>query len=133
MKLTDINKKYIALAILMTFLLYAVYQVLTFFHELAHGLTAVSLGGYFPFVALDADGGRSIFYFPLGSASWKEALVLLAGPVFNFLVAVIALVIIAVRVKESRARLFWALVGGGSALMVIHMTGVFPPWRRNYK
>ncbi len=133
MKITDINKKYLALAILMTFLLYAVYQALTFFHELAHGLTAVSLGGYFPFVAVDADGGRSIFYFPLGSRLWKEALVLLAGPIFNFLVAVLALVIIAVGTKESRARLFWALVGGVSALMVINMTGVFPPWRRNYK
>lgn len=133
MKLTEINKKYIALAILMTFLLYVVYQSLTFFHELAHGLTAVSLGGYFPFVAVDADGGRSIFYFPLGAQLWKEAIVLLAGPVFNFLVAVIALVIIAVGTKESRARLVWALVGGVSALMVINMTGVFPPWRRNYK
>ncbi|MGA9772155.1 MAG: M50 family metallopeptidase [Blastocatellia bacterium] len=133
MRITEINKKYLALAILMTFLLYGVFQVLTFFHEMAHGLTAVSLGGYFPFIAVDADGGRSIFYFPLGSQSWKEALVLLAGPVFNFLVAVLALVIIAVGVKGNRARLIWALVGGVSALMVINMTGVFPPWRRNYK
>lgn len=127
------NRQYIFLALLMTFVLYSIYEVLTFVHELGHGLTALSLGGYFPFVQVDADGGRSIFFFPLGSPSWKEALVLLAGPTFNFLAAVFVLGILAVGVKSRRSRLLLTLVGGVSSLMVINVTGLFPPWWRNYK
>lgn len=133
MNLTNGKKQYFLLALLMTFVLYSIYEALAFTHELGHGLTAMALGGYFPFVQVDADGGRSVFFFPLGSPRWKEAVVLLAGPTFNFLTAVLTLGILAVGVKNKMWRLFWALVGGVAALMVINVSGLFPPWWRNYK
>jgi hypothetical protein len=126
-------KQHLGLAILMTLALYVVGNTVTLIHELGHGLTAVALGGYFPFVQIDAEGGRSVYLFPAGAASWREAMVLLAGPMVNFLIAISALALAVVGVKGRGLRLFVIYVGGVSALLLLNGTGLLPPWWANYK
>jgi ABC-type amino acid transport system permease subunit len=126
-------RQHLVLATLMTVALYVVGNAVTLVHELGHGFTAVALGGYFPFLQIDAEGGRSVYLFPAGSASWREAMVLLAGPVVNFLVAIAALALAVVGVKGRGLRLFVIYVGGVSALLLLNGTGLLPPWWLNYK
>ena len=126
-------KQHFVLAIVMTIALWVIGNSVTFVHEMAHGGTAVALGGYFPFVQIDADGGRSVYLFPAGAASWREAMVLLAGPMANFLIALAALALVAVGIKRPGLRLLTIYTGGVSALLLLNGTGLLPPWWVNYK
>lgn len=124
---------YLILSVIVTLALYVVGHSLIAIHEIAHGATAVALGGHYPFVQIDADGGRSLFLMPPDSAPWKEAVALLAGAFSNFLVALIALALISAVPMDWKTRLFVAFVGGLSALLLVTGVGLLPPWWVKYK
>jgi hypothetical protein len=125
--------KYLILSVVVTMALYIVGHALIAIHEIAHGVTAVALGGYYPFVQIDAEGGRSLYFMPPNSAAWREAMVLLAGAFSNFLVALIALALIAAAPMRWKTKLFVAFVGGLSALLLVTGAGLLPPWWVKYK
>ncbi|HKV39881.1 MAG TPA: hypothetical protein VJX67_11765 [Blastocatellia bacterium] len=133
MKMGGKGKEYVLLAILMSLTLYVVGHLLTLAHEFAHGSTAAALGGYFPFVQVDADGGRSIYFLPPTAAAWKEALVLLAGPAFNLLVSIAALALVAAWVSNKAMRTLIIFIGGLSSLLLVTGAGLLPPWWKGYK
>jgi hypothetical protein len=126
-------RKYLTLSVVVTLALYIVGYALIAIHEMAHGVTAVALGGYYPFVQIDADGGRSLYFMPPNSAAWKEAMALLAGALSNFAVALIALALIAVAPLGWKTKLFVAFAGGLSALLLVTGAGLLPPWWIRYK
>jgi hypothetical protein len=113
--------------------MYVIGHLIFLVHEMAHGGAAIALGGYFPFVQIDADGGRSIYIFPSGSASWKEALVLLAGPAANFLISVLAMAFVAAGIRRKPVKLLVIFTGGLAALMLVTGAGLVPPWWPRYK
>lgn len=117
----------------MTMGMYVIANSLAFLHECAHGITAIALGGYFPFLQIDADGGRSIYFFSQGAPIWKEALVLLAGALVNFLVSLMALGLIAATRLGGVPRILTIYTGGVSALMLVMGVGLVPPWWAHYK
>jgi hypothetical protein len=127
------KRKYLILSVVVTIALYIVGHALIAIHEIAHGATAVALGGYYPFVQIDAEGGRSLYFMPPNSAAWREAMVLLAGAFSNFLVALIALALIAAAPMRWKTKLFVAFVGGLSALLLVTGAGLLPPWWVKYK
>ena len=125
--------KYLMLSVIVTLALYIVGHALIAIHEITHGVTAVALGGHFPFFQIDAEGGRSIYFMSPDSAAWREAIVLLAGAFSNFLVALIALALIAAAPMGWKTKLFVAFVGGLSALLLVTGAGLLPPWWVKYK
>lgn len=124
---------YWALSLKMTAALYAIGFGLILAHEAAHGLTAAMVGGHFPFLQIDADGGRSIYMFPMGSPAWKEALVLLAGPAANLAISILAMGLVAGGVKSREWRRLIIFTGGLSALLLLFGAGIIPPWWTKYK
>lgn len=103
---------------------YLVVFALVSLHELAHGLTAVSLGGYFPYVRVGLLSGSAGYLFPAGSPAWKEVLVLLAGPLTSLGVALLMLGLVATGMKERRTGPLALLVGLFAALAFIFGTGL---------
>lgn len=124
---------YILLTIKMTLAVYLVGHLLILAHEMAHGITAALLGGYFPFFQIDAEGGRSTFFFALGTPAWKEALALLAGSASNSLISVLALGAVAAGIRNREVRFLTILVGCLSALLGVFGSGLVPPWWSSYK
>jgi hypothetical protein len=108
---------------------YVVAFALVTLHEFAHGLTAVALGGYFPFVRFGVFGGSAVYLFPAPSPAWKEVLVLLAGPLTSLGVALAALGLGATGVRGGRARLLALLAGELASLSFVFGTGLLSLWR----
>ncbi len=108
---------------------YVVIFALISTHELAHGLTAVALGGYFPLVRVGVISGSAVYLFPSGSPVWKEALVLLAGPLTSLGAALLMMGLVATGVKSRGARLLALLAGELAALAFVFGTGLLSLWR----
>jgi hypothetical protein len=108
---------------------YVITFSLVFFHEMAHGFSAIILGGYFPFVHLDISSGNAVYIFPIGSPIWKDVIVLLAGPFVNLLLAVTMLGLVATGIKNRQLELLAILIGELSALAFIIGTGLITPWQ----
>lgn len=121
-------RKYVTLSVVTTFAAYVIIFGLVFVHEMAHGCTAVALGGYFPFVRVGLSRGGAAYFFAADSPAWKEVLVLLAGPLTNFGVAVVMLGWVATGVESRLGRLLALLTGGLAALGFIFGTGALSVW-----
>lgn len=121
------------LTLKMALLLYVVGHVLILAHEIGHGTAAMLLGGYFPFLQIDAEGGRSIYMFPFGSPAWKQAIVMLGGAIANSLVAIVMFAYIALTSSKGERRLVATIAGGLSALLLVTGSGIFPFWEVGYK
>jgi hypothetical protein len=121
-------REYATLCVVTTLAAYVIIFGLVFLHEMAHGGTAVALGGYFPFVQVGLGRGGAAYFFPADSPAWKEVLVLLAGPLTNFGAAVVILGWVATGIENRRARLLALLAGELSALGFIFGTGVLTLW-----
>ena len=122
-------REHVSLSIAMACASYVVIYTLILIHEMAHGCTALVLGGYFPFVQIGISEGSAVYLFPLGTARWKDVLVLLAGPLSNFLIAVTMMGVVATGIKQRQLRVLAVLMGGLSALGVIAGTGLLFIWR----
>jgi hypothetical protein len=122
-------RQYLAAALVTAGASYVVVYALVSLHELAHGFAAVALGGYFPFVRLGVGGGSAVYLFPADSPAWKEAVVLLAGPLTSLGAALLMLGLVAAGVKSKRGRLLALLVGELAALAFIFGTGLLSLWR----
>lgn len=108
---------------------YVVIFALVSIHELAHGLTAVALGGYFPFMRLGIFSGSAVYLFPSGSSAWKEALVLLAGPLTSLCAALLMMGLVATGIKSRTAKLLALLAGELAALAFVFGTGLLSLWQ----
>lgn len=121
-------REYLTLSVSMAFVSYVIIYTLIFIHEMAHGCTALALGGYFPFVQIGISNGSAVYFFPMGTAGWKDVMVLLAGPLSNFLIALTMMGLVATGIKRRQLRLPAILVGGLSALGFITGTGLLFVW-----
>ena len=91
------------------FILYPFTILVTWFHEMGHGLCALILGGTFERLVIYADGSGTAFYHgPVAFGRLGQVLVSSAGPLGPSMAG--ALVIFASR-KESSARLALFLLG----------------------
>ena len=122
-------RQYLAVASVAAGASYVVVYALVSLHELAHGFAAVALGGYFPFVRIGVGGGSAVYLFPADSPAWKEAVVLLAGPLTSLGAALLMLGLVAAGVKSKRGKLLALLVGELAALAFIFGTGLLSLWR----
>jgi hypothetical protein len=108
---------------------YVVVFALVSIHELAHGFMAVALGGYFPFVRVGVVSGSAVYLFPSDSPAWKEALVLLAGPLTSLGAALLMMGLVVTGIKNRRAKLLALLAGELASLAFIFGTGLLSLWR----
>ena len=127
------TQDYLILTAKMTLAVYVLGHMLILAHELAHGTAALLLGGYFPFFQIDADGGRSTFFFGPEAAPWRQALALLAGAGANTLISVFALAWVLGGIRNRELRFLAILTGGLSSLSLIVGSGLLPPWWARYK
>lgn len=122
-------RDYLILSLTMVSAYYVIVYALVFIHEMAHGCAALVLGGHFPFMQVGISKGNAIYIFPMGSLNWKEIVVLVAGPLVNFLIAILILGLVVTGIKNQQKRLLLILVGGLSALGFIAGTGLLYFWK----
>lgn len=122
-------RDYIVAALVAAGASYVVVFALVSTHELAHGFTAVALGGYFPLVRVGVISGSAVYLFPSGSPVWKEVLVLLAGPLTSLGAALLMMGLVATGIKSRGARLPALLAGELAALAFVFGTGLLSLWR----
>ncbi len=122
-------REYFHIALQSALMLFIAGQAIVLLHELAHGMTALALGGHFPFFQVTPASGRAIFLFSYGSPGWQDSVVLLAGYTAQILVACTLIPITFSKRPLSAAR-FWGLFAGiDAAVSVLIGSGVAPPWQ----